>query len=354
MPNNLEMLALRVEADIKRRGLTSGDRYLTGEEVGRMLNVSSISANRAMQMLAEKGLLVRQRKAGTFIGDAVQLPAAATRKRVHLVLNTGIWPDDRLAGTTYVNQLLCGILDVMPDCSVQTDIVGPSEIKGFARRIISTYMDTADVAGVVLVRSSPETQRQLAEAGVPTAIFGSVFPGVGSLARVDVDQAEIGRLSIDYLNRAKHKRAVMLMVNPWLSGDNRFIAGMMEACQAHSGGCLLEIQSVPADDTVCYGVVESVLTGPDRPDAILARSAWVAHKVNEVAGALGLRIPDDVDLIIGNHHEVEIEGRRLPGCRSVKSVLECGRSLGRMLIAINQHRTLDEHQEIVPVEFVER
>src|SRR4029079_16141802 len=149
MPNDLEMLALRVEADIKRRGLSSGDKYLTGEEVGRMLNVSSISANRAMQLLAEKGLLVRQRQAGTFIGDAVTVPAATTRKRVHLVLNTGIWPDDRLAGTTYVNQLLCSLLDVMPGCSVQTDLVGPGEIKGFARRIISDYMDTTEVAGVV-------------------------------------------------------------------------------------------------------------------------------------------------------------------------------------------------------------
>ena len=68
---------------------------------------------------------------------------------------------------------------------------------------------------------------------------------------------------------------------------------------------------------------------------------------------MNLRVPEDIDLIIGNHHEVEIDGRRLPGCRAVKPVLECGRSLGRMLIAINQHRTLDEHQEIVPVEFVE-
>ena len=354
MRNSVEVVARRVEADIRSRGLVSGDRYLTGDEVGRMFNISSITANRAMQLLAERGLLVRQRKAGTFIGEGLELPPTSQRKRVHVVMTSGIWSDDQTSAVQYFNQLLCGVLEKLPDSSVQMDVVGQQEINAFIRRIIDSAVSNGDVSGVVLLRSSPEVQRQLVEAGIPTVVFGSVFPGVKELACVDVDQRQVGRLTAEYLMRAKHSRVMTLMLSQWFPGDNAFVSGMLGTLQAAAPDVEIGLQSVPVDEDVCRGVVETAMAREDRPTAVVARSPWLARIVAEVLQSLGLSIPGDVELIMGNHHEVEISGRRLPGAFAAESMVECGRKLGILIKEIGEHRNLNvPRHELVPVEFCE-
>jgi biotin operon repressor len=351
MRSSVEVVARKVEADIKRRGLASGDRYMTGDEVGRMLNISSVTANRAMQLLAERGLLVRQRKAGTFIGENVDPPSTAVRKRVHIVLASGIWPDEQTATDHYLNQLLGGVLEVMPGISIQADIVGPQEINGFVRRIVDNYSATGEVAGVVLVRSTLEAQRQLVEAGVPSVVFGSVFPGIRGLACVDMDQRQVGQLSAQYLIQAKHQRVLALMLSQWSPGDNAFISGLIGEFQS-APQVQVELQSTPVDDEVCRGVVRSVLDREVRPTAIVARSPWLARVVAEVIQSVGLAMPDDVELILGNHHELEIDGRRIPRAEAVETMQECGRKLGRMLAVMGHQYATEVRQELVPVRFV--
>jgi Periplasmic binding protein-like domain len=104
---------------------------------------------------------------------------------------------------------------------------------------------------------------------------------------------------------------------------------------------------------VCQAVVESALREETRPTAVVVRSPWLARNVIEVIHSLALKIPRDVDLIVGNHHQVEIDGRRLPGARPVKSMLECGRKLGRMLADLGQRRPFECRQEFVSIDFVE-
>jgi DNA-binding LacI/PurR family transcriptional regulator len=208
------------------------------------------------------------------------------------------------------------------------------------------------MVGVVLVRSSPDTQRRLADAGVPTVIFGSVFPGIPGLASIDVDQEQVGRLSFRYLRRAEHSRVLFLMLNQWLAGDNAFITGVLDERQSTGRDLRLDIQGVPPDDAIGVGVVESLLNRPDRPSAVVARSPWIARKVYEVARNLGLRIPTDLELIVGNHYEVEIDGRKLPRACPSKSLIECGRDLGRKLSELNQHGPFEASHELIPVEFV--
>jgi DNA-binding LacI/PurR family transcriptional regulator len=319
-----------------------------------MLNISSMTANRAMQLLAEKGLLVRQRKAGTFIGEGLEMPASVMRKRVHLLLTHGIWPDEQSAADTHLNQLLCGILGVMSGVSIQVDIVVPQEVREFVRQIVDNFSLNGEVAGVILVRSTPEIQRQLVDSGIPTVVFGSVFPGIIGLSSVDVDQEQIGRLSAAYLKKARHRHIAALMLGQWSPGDNAFVSGLMGTLQAESPDTHVDLQSVPVDDDICRGMVQSILRREPRPTAIVVRSPWLARNAADVARSLGLRIPSDVDLVIGNHHEVEIDERRLPGARAKESMLECGRKLGRMLTELSQNHLSGCRQEFMPAEFVEK
>src|ERR1700733_3329592 len=81
-------LAKQLELDIQRRGLRRGDSYMTADGVSEWLGISRMAANRAMNVLAHRQILVRQRSRGTFIGPAVEEPSdmiASKSKCVHLI-----------------------------------------------------------------------------------------------------------------------------------------------------------------------------------------------------------------------------------------------------------------------------
>ena len=72
--SKLERLAVRLEQDIRQRGLYAGDRYLTAPEAANLLDVSAGMAHRAMRVLAQRQMLVRRRNCGTFRKGVAGLP----------------------------------------------------------------------------------------------------------------------------------------------------------------------------------------------------------------------------------------------------------------------------------------
>jgi len=56
---------------ISARELTPGDRLPFESELTRSLNVSRMTVSRALQALADEGLIVRRRKAGSFVAEQV-------------------------------------------------------------------------------------------------------------------------------------------------------------------------------------------------------------------------------------------------------------------------------------------
>ena len=74
LPSGLPTL---MYADIRRRGLTAGDQYLTAKVAGDEFGTSRATADRAMQVLVRHGVLERRRGQGTFLTDALA-PSEAT------------------------------------------------------------------------------------------------------------------------------------------------------------------------------------------------------------------------------------------------------------------------------------
>ena len=71
--SSLHHLASRLEQDIRQRGLWAGDRYLTASEAAELLGVSTATAHRAMQVLAQRRMLVRHPSRGTFVGPHFEM-----------------------------------------------------------------------------------------------------------------------------------------------------------------------------------------------------------------------------------------------------------------------------------------
>src|SRR5262245_1982988 len=94
-------VADQIVADIRRRKLRPGDSYLTTAETAHWLRVSGSTVNRALQLLAQRGVIQRRQRQGTLIAD---LESDSPLRRVHLVVREdhlrteGLWADGVLLG----------------------------------------------------------------------------------------------------------------------------------------------------------------------------------------------------------------------------------------------------------------
>ena len=104
-------LARQLRLDMAERSLRAGDHYLTASAAGEMLGVSSAMANRAMNLLAEKNLLVRHRSRGTFVGPGFDNGATEAKTAVHLIeMVCGNTTSDLQAG-----EMMSALRSVIPD-----------------------------------------------------------------------------------------------------------------------------------------------------------------------------------------------------------------------------------------------
>lgn len=78
-------LAEQVASNIRASGLVRGDPYMNAAGVARELRVSASTANRVLQILAERGVVERAQKRGTIICNPDPEQAVHAIKRVHMI-----------------------------------------------------------------------------------------------------------------------------------------------------------------------------------------------------------------------------------------------------------------------------
>ena len=108
-------LAHRLEQDIARRGLRTGEEYLTAEAAAEMLGVSRMTANRAMNVLARRKVLMRYRSRGSFVGSAVTPQPAADVCSIHLLT----FVDDNPGLQIPAGRMLLGLHESLPAANLQ-------------------------------------------------------------------------------------------------------------------------------------------------------------------------------------------------------------------------------------------
>lgn len=298
---NIKSLADRLIDDIRRQGLRPGDRYMTASEACREFDVSQISAHRAMQLLADRDLLVRQRGSGTFVGEKLSSPIVGDRplRVVHVVMSMDYQRTATVPAETLVDRL--GVS--MPEAVIEVHYVTAADAMRHLDRIVER-IDASDKSseGIILIRSTRKMQLYVQESGLPAAVFGGVYSGVTRLPWVDVDQDAVGRAMARYLIGAqpKPKRLAVLMRDDWRRGDNLMFSGLT----AELGGAgipmdALTVLSVPPERHHIAEEIHALLR--DDPDitGIMCRTHVYAEVAAEVVKSLGKQRASRVRIVAG-------------------------------------------------------
>lgn len=233
--------------DIRRRGLRPGARYLTAAQAGQQFGVNEISVHRAMQLLANRDYLVRQRGSGTFIGSAFKSSEVQTNplQVIHVVMSI----DHQRTATVPAEVLVTRLGAALPESVVDVHYVTPFDAMRHLDRIMKG-IDGAEKSseGIILIRSSRKMQIYVEHSGVPAVVCGGVYPGVTQLPWVDVDQIKVGQSMAQYVLDNKSQKLLLLMRDDWRHGDNLMLEGIFQVLgKANFDMSALKILSIPPD-----------------------------------------------------------------------------------------------------------
>ena len=153
----VERLATRLESDMRRRGLVLGDQYLTAAEAGHKFGVSLTTANRAMQVLANRDVLVRQRSRGSFVGPAVEGSGGVEHKTLHVLMFDTRRRPPRLS----YNDLLDGVSERVSVASLKFTRVPEEGCVQFVKKTIEHDIQSGVLFGVVAIGFPREVYRYL-------------------------------------------------------------------------------------------------------------------------------------------------------------------------------------------------
>jgi len=350
--SRIGQLAKQLEQDIHRRGLCEGDPYLTADNVSALLGISRMTANRAMNVLANRQILVRHRSRGTFVGpaveelgDAVEGSSKMASKCVHYITFIDHSPALQLP----LGEIVEGLQASFPDVSLKTHTVPLRNAMEYVRHEIDQAAQDSFLGGIVLSLGTRSIQQYLAKSGLPVVIYGSVFPGV-NLPSVDVDQRMLGRMLAQQALRAGHRRLVFVGRELWRPGDNQAFDGIQEAAHAaglgHDG---VMVRNIPTAFNAIGVEIDHLLDEVGPSAAFLCRLPFFARALAQAAQQRGLRIPDDIGIVYDQTTEEGSSRLPLPAVCCQTGIKERYVMIGRMLAAITAGQTPSPHRVLISV-----
>jgi len=350
-----EGLARRLEEDMNRRGLGPGDRYLTAAEAGRLFGVGPATANSAMCVLAERQLLVRYRSRGSFGGPKLKPAAAVDAPSVCVITrgeSMGIFESVRSDEIiSALRQVIGGAANIQFCFSHDRDALS------HIRPAIEAGQDATRRFGVIAWSYPRDVYQYLIDNAVPTIVLGTPYAGQDCLPSIDYDNAQSGRLLMEYLIRRGHDRTALLtMTTPDARpGENDFFYGVGEAMsEAHRLPNTLRVRTLPRGLSGIAAEAKVLLAQPDRPTGVIARTEELAGIVIDVALTMGLAVPDDVEIVFKNRRPKtgqRIEQTQLHPAMNMSQFCEMA---GAMLVRLWRGVPLEQKHVVVPVALCER
>jgi DNA-binding LacI/PurR family transcriptional regulator len=322
-------LANRIEADIRRRRLNAGDRYLTTPETAKSLGVDARLANRALQLFVKRKRLQRRTKLGTVVLDPETKSQASQIERVNLLSGNRRKTVDIMVDS---GELL-GLQEELPNAKIQISVVPPDNELAYLNAMVTEAIQSRGTEVFVLQTSSIAMQRVISASGLPAVVQGSVYPSVKNLPTINSDHDHAAKLATEYVLKKGHRR-IAILARQWQSplGDGMSIEGIYRA--AHRGGLEIgdiDLRFLPEDAEVGAAITAELLADAVEPPALMAFSKIVADAACEFIENQGLKVGSDVTVVTLDYPVLPNDLPNYPFVERTMSSVEVGVELGRML-----------------------
>lgn len=331
-------LADQLAADIDRRGLQPGERFVTAAEAARDLRVSMTLANRALQLLAQRGVIERRQRVGAVVAEG------SPRSRGLKVVGVFVPERDVAAEGLLEDGVILGLHRCLPGCEISFQAAGDEGDVAALDQMLRSLGRKREPIGIVLVRSSLAAQRLAARSGLPTVVFGTCRPSVQHLDSLDRDHRSVGRALTGRV-RGAGESLLVLMNERILPGDHDFLDGVTDAALAGVEPLRVYTRFLPADAEAVAATLDLHLgaaAGRRRALAVVCRSLPLAQAAARHLERLGRRSRIGVADVYGAAADAEFVT-----ARAVEGPERQGEILAEMLVhrvanpsAAAQHRLL--------------
>ncbi|HVT30605.1 MAG TPA: substrate-binding domain-containing protein [Lacipirellulaceae bacterium] len=347
-------LAKKLEQDIYRRGLVPDEKYLSTRQVGQRFGVSLSMAAQAMQLLVEERKLVRRDRSGTYVGPGAQVDRTLRVKVVYVLM-----PEERANYSVVPLDLLIDALShpahdrssSTENFSVQLSFLPKEEEVRYLRKLMVPTTSNWDLCGVVAISCSREIYRFLNRESIPTVVLGSLDHDLQALPSIDADHFECGRLLAKYLFDKGHERIALLGISNGRPGDHDFLDGIVEAMTiAGKPPNSLIARLCPNDLDTLRVQAEATLSGSNRPTGIVCRGQRMLHLVLPIVSQLGLKVPEDVELVYETFLTPQIGHLPFPCAQTSEPFERIAQQIGSMLREIRAGNTLKDRHLKIPVQ----
>lgn len=343
-------LAQRLEADIRNRRLKPGDPYLSLTDAAKMLSVGSSTANRALQLLAQRKILQRVQRRGTFIGALQRESSPGLLKRVFMLVHRSYLRQEGLVA----DGVLVGIQGVLPGAEVQFNFLPATDPTEYVDGLIGEILRAKETCGIVVTKVPFVVQRAIKDSGLPAVVHGSLYPSISGMAWVEQDNPGIARLIADYVAAHNCTHVCALTREVMFPGDNVVLSelGRLLGAAGHKAGSF-SIAHLPDDRQAIMAEVGEIIHRNSADLCLLCRSEAKAEAALAVINRMGLKGRRRPRLIVSGLYQRPKGEYALPYVFPAMDPEEIGAAIGRLLAAQVTDPTTAPGHIIVPVELAE-
>jgi len=250
----IRILAKRIEDDIRDRGLQPGDVYFSTAETARMLQTGTAMANRALQLLEQRQILIRSQRRGALVASPTVMPPLS-HCRVNVIMEMYNSQDPRHV----TNGLLPGIQKALPDCNLKQLFLPITDKPEHVRQIIDEILLSPQRQGVVLIRPSLTTQQQVTDSGLPAVIYGTPYPSMTPIPWVDADWEQAAYLMANQMLRRGCRCFAILLKQQVLREDNLLLQAFERCLVQAKHPVNLTVRCLPAETEVIHYEITDLL-----------------------------------------------------------------------------------------------
>lgn len=262
-----------------------GKPFMTTQQLAAHLKIDGTLANRVLQLLEKRQVIIRKQRVGSIIAPPREDVAV---DQITVFLHERYYKQPESFETTgrYV-KLFFGIQEQFPGVAFHTAFVESADLEKKTHDLLS-----GDKREAFVLWSAPlEIQRLFAESRLPTVLFGTRYYSVEGLPSIDIDHDAATRTIVEYLKGRNRRRFALLCHSSIAAGDQTMIDGY----QKRAASKIVAWRFLPRDEKVCESAAEGLWA--DRPDAIVCHSELMAGVVTNVCRKRNREPGRDVDVI---------------------------------------------------------